>query len=180
MESRFFKSFIALWGLTEIGIVIPWFSINYKHGTIYIVISEAHSLVLCCFRVTAHCCKFFNSHLSAENETVYQTKNIFSPVWQCARSLLKSRFSYLVFVSTTAKKTAPKTSNRNASICLHGHTMKVNGHPHCPKNFPSILVSSFPLLSREWNEKNKKRRENVCDACEINNVTLTKLLIIEL
>lgn len=60
-------------------------------------LSQWPPLVLYCFRVTAHCCKFFNSHLSAEYETACQTKNVVTTVWQCAISSLESWFSYLWF-----------------------------------------------------------------------------------
>lgn len=61
------------------------------------------SLLLCCFRVTAHCRKFFNSHLSAENETACQTKNIVPTVWQRANNspdFLISRFLSLPLLKT--------------------------------------------------------------------------------
>lgn len=111
-------------------------------------VSLSPRLLLCCFRVTAHCRKFFNSHLSAENETTCQTKNIVPTVWQRANNspnFLISRFLFPL------AKNQRKKSNRNASIRFHWHHMEKSFNYHsskwkififCQQNL-NVLSSSY-------------------------------------
>lgn len=84
----------------------------------------------------AHCRKFFNSHLSAENETACQTKNIVPTVWQRANNspdFLISRFLFplqktsgrnrietrlFVFIDTVWRKCATTIQPASGSLSL--------------------------------------------------------------
>lgn len=155
----------------SISIALSWISISVQaqHDATYRYLRG--SLLLCCFRVTAHCRKFFNSHLSAENETACQTKNIVPTVWQRANNspdFLISRFLSLPLLKTggrnrietrlfvfidTARRKRPTTIPTSESlffatifankICLHTCTLSFDDRSISFDLFDIFEISEF-------------------------------------
>lgn len=149
----------------------PFVNFNQCASAARCDVSLSPRLLLCCFRVTAHCRKFFNSHLSAENETACQTKNIVPTVWQRANNspdFLISRFLSLPLLKTggrnrietrlfvfidTARRKRPTTIPTSESlffatifankICLHTCTLSFDDRSISFDLFDIFEISEF-------------------------------------